>query len=216
MKIKYIGHSTFLLTSDNGIRILTDPYKPGAYGGGLTYGPITDSADIVVLSHEHEDHADIESLPNSPLVVRTDALARGIAFDVVETYHDDAGGEKRGKNRVTCFELDGIRVCHLGDLGHVLSPEQVEEIGQVDILLLPVGGTFTIGPVEAAEVMRLISPSIVIPMHFKSEKCGFPIEPVETFLKEKEQIRRSSSSEVVINKEDIVDKCSVLYLPPSN
>ena len=216
MKIKYLGHSCFLFVDDAGNQVLTDPYKPGAYGGALTYGPITDSADIIVLSHEHEDHADFQSLPNRPLLIRTAARARGIEFDVVETYHDEVEGKKRGNNRVTCFAMDGIRVCHLGDLGHILSPEQVQSIGKVDILLIPVGGTFTIGPSEAEKVVEQINPGIVIPMHYKTEKCGFPIEPVDAFLQGKSGVRRASSGEVIVHKEDIPEGCTVLVLPPCN
>jgi len=216
MKIKFLGHSCFLLTDDSGTSLLTDPYKSGAYGGALTYSPVTDSADVVVMSHEHEDHAEIQGLPNRPLMIRTAARARGIEFDVVETYHDEEQGKKRGNNRVFCFTLDGIRVCHLGDLGHLLTPVQVKSVGKVDILLIPVGGTFTIGPSEATKVVEQINPGIVIPMHFKTEKCGFPIESVEAFLQGKSGVRRSTAGEVIVHKEDIPTKTTFLYLPPCN
>ncbi|RJP25411.1 MAG: MBL fold metallo-hydrolase [Candidatus Omnitrophota bacterium] len=216
MKIKYIGHSCFLLASDTGTLILTDPYKSGSYGGALMYGPIVDAADIAVISHDHEDHSDVLSLPNRPLMVRTDAVVRGIDFDVVDTYHDEEQGAKRGKNRVTSFVLDEIRICHLGDLGHVLTPEQVEKIGNIDILLIPVGGNFTIGPAEATQIVNALHPRIVIPMHFKTEKCAFPIEPVDRFLEGKTPVKRSTVSEVTIQKGDLPEACTYLYLPPAN
>ncbi len=216
MRIKYIGHASFLLTDSQETTIITDPYKAGSYGGALMYDPITDSADIAVISHDHEDHADVMSLPKRPLMVRTDSSVRGIEFDIVNTYHDDAQGEKRGNNRVTSFILDDIRISHLGDLGHILSPEQIEEIGKVDILLIPVGGKFTIGPKEAAQIVQDLNPFIVIPMHFKTNKCAFPIEPVESFLEGKSPVRRSSVSEVTIHKKDLPEECTYLYLPPSN
>lgn len=216
MIIKYLGHSSFLFKADDGTTVLTDPYKPGAYGGALTYAAITDSADIVILSHEHEDHADLQSLPNQPLVVRSEARVRGIEFDVVPTYHDNAGGKERGKNRLTCFIMDDIRVCHAGDLGHVLSEQQVRDAGVVDVLLLPVGGRFTIGPAEATRVMDQLRPKVVIPMHFKTDKCGFPIEPVNLFLEGKSEIKRSPTSEVILHKKDLPASCTVLYIPPGN
>lgn len=216
MKIKYIGHSCFLFTSGEGTRVLIDPYKPGAYGGGLTYRPVADEADIVAVTHGHEDHADLDGLPNQPLQVRAGCMARGIDFDVVDTYHDNEGGRKRGPNRVVCFEMDGIRVCHLGDLGHTLSDEQVAAIGRVDILLIPVGGHFTIGKEEAAEVIGQLNPRICVPMHYKTEKCAFPIEPVEAFLEGKASVRRSSSSEVVVNQADLPESTSILLLPHAN
>lgn len=216
MILKYLGHSCFLIKSNDGTSVLTDPYKPGAYGGALTYGLISDAADIAVLSHDHEDHADLSGLPNQPLQITTGCRARGIEFDVIQTFHDNVRGKERGNNRITCFTLDGIRVCHLGDLGHILSDKQVTEIGMVDILLIPVGGRFTIGPSEATRVVRQIDPKIVVPMHFKTEKCGFPIEPVDAFLHGKKDVRRSPTSEVVLTKDELPGACTILYLPPAN
>jgi L-ascorbate metabolism protein UlaG (beta-lactamase superfamily) len=216
MIVKYIGHSCFLIKSNNGISVLTDPYKSGAYGGALTYGPIADSADIVTLSHEHEDHAELGSLPNQPLVVRAECRALGVGFDRVETYHDQSEGKERGENRVFLFTLDNIRVCHLGDLGHVLTPEQVEKIDKVDILLVPVGGRFTVDPREAEQVVEQINPKIAIPMHFKTDKCGFPIESAEAFLCGKNNVKRSPTSEVVLTQEDLPEARTILFIPPSN
>ncbi len=216
MKIKFLGHSSFLFVADDGTSVLSDPYKPGAYSGGLTYAPIREEADMVFMTHDHEDHADISSLPNQPLQIRTGCSARGIDFDTVDTFHDNEQGKSRGPNKMVLFMIDGIRFCHAGDLGHVLTEEHLKEINGVDILMLPVGGHFTIGPREATEVMRQIDPKICIPMHFKNEKCGFPIEPVDTFLQDKSPLRRSSSSEVMITKDDLPASCSILYLPPAN
>lgn len=216
MRIKYLGHSCFLFTSESNISVLIDPYKLGAYGGALNYSPISETADIVVISHEHEDHAEYQNLPNHPLVIRTSAQAQGIGFDVISTYHDAEQGNRRGVNRVTCFEMDGIRVCHLGDLGHVLNSEQVQAVGKVDLLLIPVGGTFTLGPAEADQVVEQIQPAIVVPMHFKTARCAFPIETAEPFLAQKNPIRRSTVSEVILHKEDIPCERTFLYMPPAN
>ncbi|MBI1389328.1 MAG: MBL fold metallo-hydrolase [bacterium] len=216
MKIKYIGHSCFLLTSSTGLTIMIDPYKSGAYGGAIRYDPIVDRADIAVLSHDHEDHANVKDLPEQPLSVRAESRVKGVDFDVTQTFHDDNEGKDRGPNRCFSFELDGIRVCHLGDLGHTLTEEQVKSIGAVDILLIPVGGRFTIGPEEAHQVVEQLAPKIVVPMHFKTDKCLFPIEPADVFLEGKSEVRRSGGSEVIINKEDLPGKRTYLYIPPGN
>ncbi|MBN2328218.1 MAG: MBL fold metallo-hydrolase [Candidatus Omnitrophica bacterium] len=216
MIIKFLGHSCFFIQSDDGTSILTDPYKSGAYGGALTYEPIAESADIVTLSHEHEDHAELNSLPNQPLIIRADCRALGLVFDVVDTFHDNVGGKERGANRVILFSIDDIRIAHLGDLGHILTPEQVEKMGEVDVLLIPIGGRFTIDPDQASQVVKQIHPKIAIPMHFKTDKCGFPIERVDTFLQGKSNVKRSPTSEVVLRKEDLSQDPSILYIPPSN
>jgi len=216
MIIKFLGHSCFLIKSDNGLSIMTDPYKSGAYGGALTYSQITDVCDIVTLSHDHEDHAELNSLPTQPLVIKADCRARGIDFDIIDSFHDDVQGKERGENRLILFSLDDIRVCHLGDLGHVLSEEQVKEAGEIDILLIPVGGRFTIDPDQATQVVEQLQPKITIPMHFKTDKCGFPIENVDLFLEGKPNVKRSPTSEVVLKKEDLPKETTFLHIPHSN
>lgn len=216
MKIKYIGHSCFLFTAEDGTTVLSDPYKPGAYGGGIAYAPVRDEADMVFVTHDHEDHDDIKGLLNQPLQIRTGCAARGIGFDTIDTFHDNEQGKQRGPNKIFIFTIDNINFAHAGDLGHLLSEDQVKAVGSVDILLLPVGGHFTVDPQEATSVMEQINPKICIPMHFKTEKCAFPIEPAESFLQGKSPLRRSSSSEVIITKNDLPETCSVLYLPPAN
>ncbi|MGC9326948.1 MAG: MBL fold metallo-hydrolase [Candidatus Hinthialibacter sp.] len=216
MIIKFLGHSCFFIQSDNGTSILTDPYKSGAYGGALTYEPIIESADIATLSHEHEDHAELNSLPNQPLVVRAECRTQGIVFDMVETFHDNVEGNERGGNRMILFSIDDIRIAHLGDLGHILMPEQVEKMGEIDVILIPIGGRFTIDPDEASQVIEQLHPKIAVPMHFKTDKCGFPIEDVNTFLQGKSNVKRSPTSEVVLRKEDLPQETTILYIPPSN
>jgi L-ascorbate metabolism protein UlaG (beta-lactamase superfamily) len=216
MKIKYIGHSCFLFTAEDGTTVLSDPYKPGAYGGGITYLPVRDETDMVFVTHDHEDHDDIKGLINQPLHIRTGCSARGIGFDTIDTFHDNEQGKKRGPNKIFTFTMDTINVAHAGDLGHLLSDEQVQAVGSVDILLLPVGGHFTVDPQEAKTVMEQIKPKICIPMHFKTVKCAFPIETAEPFLQGGYPVRRSASSEVILVKDDLPESCSILYLPPSN
>lgn len=205
MKVKWLGHSAFLLTSDSGTKVLTDPYKSGSFDGAVGYKPITEEADIVTASHEHDDHYCLEGLPEGYECITSagEHEARGIKIRGLKTYHDTSHGKERGSNIVFVMDLDGIRVCHLGDLGHTLSEEDIAAIGKVDVLLIPVGGFYTIGPKEAVEVMKALSPSIVIPMHFKTESLEFPIKPVEDFLSLAGDYDKTGSTEMQIGKDDL-------------
>ena len=195
MKVKWLGHACFLITSAEGLRIITDPYKTGA---GLDYKPINEKADIVTVSHEHADHNNTAAVSGQPQVVRTAGVKeiKGITFKSVATYHDESQGKQRGANIIFCFTLDGINLCHLGDLGHRLSQEEVAQIGQVDILLTPVGGFYTIDARAANDVCQQLKPKVVIPMHYKTAKCAYPIASAEEFLKGGTPLRRLDSSEV--------------------
>jgi L-ascorbate metabolism protein UlaG (beta-lactamase superfamily) len=214
MKIKWYGHAAFLITSDQGMKIITDPYESGAFGGQLTYGQIKDQADIVIISHDHADHNDIKSLPGSPEIVKGSGSksVQGISIKGISTYHDSSKGSERGDNTIFTLSLDGMKICHLGDLGHILSEKELAEIGPVDLLLIPVGGYFTIDPKEATRVAEQIKPKILIPMHFKTKKCGFPIAPVEDFLKGKSNPKRPKASEVALEKRGLPQQMEVLVL----
>jgi L-ascorbate metabolism protein UlaG (beta-lactamase superfamily) len=214
MKIKWYGHSAFLITSDKGLKVITDPYESGAYGGQLAYGKINDQADIALISHDHADHNDSKSLPGSPQIIKGSGskTAKGISFKGISTYHDPSKGSERGTNTIFTFSVDGIQVCHLGDLGHLLSDKELAEIGPVDILLIPVGGYFTIDPKEATRVAEQIKPKVIIPMHFKTEKCGFPIAPVEDFLKGKSNVKRLKTSEATFDKATLPKQMEILVL----
>ncbi len=214
MKIKWYGHSAFLITSNQGVRIITDPYESGAYGGQLGYGKINDQADIVLTSHAHEDHNDTKSLPGSPQILKESGTKslKGVSFKGIATYHDSSKGSERGPNTIFAFSVDGVKVCHLGDLGHVLSQKEIAEIGPVDILLIPVGGFFTIDSKEATQVGEQIKPKILIPMHYKTEKCGFPIAPVDDFLKGKTNIKRSKTNEVTFDQASLPSKTEIVVL----
>jgi len=214
MKIKWYGHAAFLITSDQGVKIITDPYESGAYGGQLAYGQIKDQSDIALTSHDHADHNDTKSLPGSPQIVKSSGskTVKGISFKGIPTYHDSSKGSERGTNTIFTFSVDGIRVCHLGDLGHILSEKELVEIGPVDILLIPVGGYFTIDSKEATRVAEQLKAKVLIPMHFKTEKCGFPIAPVEDFLKGKPNSRRPGTSEVTFDKTTLPHQMEVVVL----
>jgi L-ascorbate metabolism protein UlaG (beta-lactamase superfamily) len=214
MKIKWYGHAAFLITSDQGIKIIIDPYEPGAFGGQLSYGKIRDQADIVITSHDHADHNYTKDLPGAPQIVKGSGskTVKGISMKGISTYHDPSKGSERGANTIFTLKMDNIQLCHLGDLGHFLSDKELLEIGPVDILLIPVGGFFTIDPKEATQVAEQIKPKILIPMHFKTEKCGFPIAPVEDFLKGKTNIKRPKVSEATFDKATLPQQMDIVVL----
>ena len=214
MKVKWLGHSCFLVTSKGGVRIVTDPY---AVGGGIDYSPIKETADVVVVTHGHDDHNNISAVQGKPEVVRGDGTktAKGIQFKGIATYHDASQGTQRGPNTVFCFTVDDISLCHLGDLGHVLSPGQVNEIGAVDILFIPVGGFYTIDAVVASQVREQLKPRIAIPMHFKTPKCAYPLAGVEDFLKGKKGVRKVIGSEMEFEREDLPTATEIVLLQPA-
>jgi len=214
MKVKWLGHSCFLVTSKSGVRIITDPY---AVGGGINYSPIEETADIVVVTHGHDDHSNVSAVRGTPEVVEGSGTktARGIQLKGIATYHDAFQGEQRGPNTVFCFAMDNVRLCHLGDLGHMLSPEQIAEIGAVDILFVPVGGFYTIDTPVASQVCDKLKPKVVIPMHFKTPKCAYPIAGAEDFLKGKKNVRKVGGSEVEFELERLPAATEIVLLQPA-
>lgn len=213
MKVKWNGHASFTITSDNGTRITTDPYEPGGFDGALAYGPIPDEPDIVVISHEHADHNHLEGLKGNPEVVKSAGTYKGIEFKMVPVKHDRAGGSERGDNNIFIFTVDGVTLCHLGDLGHTLSDDEIRSIGKVDVLFIPVGGYFTIDPNEATSVIKQLDARLVIPMHFKTEKCNFPISQIDDFIHGKEDItEKLAESEVEITRDKIPGNVGIWVL----
>ncbi|HUS04378.1 MAG TPA: MBL fold metallo-hydrolase, partial [Dehalococcoidia bacterium] len=140
---------------------------------------------------------------------------KGIQFRGIATYHDPSQGRQRGPNTVFCFSLDSMNLCHLGDLGHVLSQEQVEQVGAVDILFIPVGGFYTIDAAKASQVCEQLKPKVVIPMHFKTSKCDYPIATVEDFLRGKRNVRKIDSSKAEFKIEELPASTDIVVLEPA-
>ena len=179
MKISWLGHSCFRIEDGSGRVVVTDPFDE-AVGYPL---PKT-KADVVTISHDHHDHNNVRTLKGNPAVVRGPGkkAAAGIEFRGIASYHDDQGGKRRGKNTIFYFEMDGIRVCHLGDLGHLLSEEDAAALGEVDVLMIPVGGVYTLDAGGAKKVVGQIRPKVVIPMHFMTPALTFEVDPPDRFL----------------------------------
>jgi len=165
MEISWLGHSCFLIKGKEKV-IITDPYHPD-----LGYSLGEPKADIVTISHFHPSHSYVEGVSNNPKQIKGPGEYEigGTFITGIATFHDNQKGEIRGKNTVYIIEMDGITLCHLGDLGHPLTPQLVEELGAIDILFLPVGEISTISVDTAVEIMRQLNPHIGIPMHYKGD-----------------------------------------------
>jgi L-ascorbate metabolism protein UlaG (beta-lactamase superfamily) len=185
MEIKYLGHSSFKIKGKS-VTIVTDPYDPSV---GFKFPKV--EADIVIISHDHSDHNQKELVGGKPYVIEGpgEYEVKGVSVLGLRTFHDESQGQKRGLNTVYRIELEGVSLSHLGDLGHPLSSQQLGELNGIDVLFIPVGGFYTIGPKRAVEVISQIEPKIVIPMHYqvpeqKNNKTFAPLVGVEEFLKE--------------------------------
>ena len=214
MKIKFLGHAAFLITSDSGTRIITDPYTTD---DRFKYGAIKEAADIVTVSHEHFDHNNAAVIPGNPKVVKgaTSTEIKGVKIRGVACFHDETKGKQRGSNVIFGFEADGMKICHLGDLGHQLTNAQIAEIGRVDILLVPVGGFFTIDANGATKVCDAMAPKVIIPMHFKTPKTELPIAPLDDFLKGKKNVTRLDASETEFKRDKLPTSAQIIVLKPA-
>ena len=208
MDITWLGHSCFRIKGRNAT-VITDPYSPSL---GYSLGKPT--AHVVTISHQHQEHSYVQGISGEPkLVTRPGEYEiSGVLIIGIATFHDNEKGTKRGKNNVYLTEIDEVTVCHLGDLGHVLTTDQVEEMGNVDVLLLPVGGVSTINAPMAAEVVRQLEPKAVVPMHYKTPAISWEVEPVERFLKEIGVNQISSQPKLPLTKLSLPTSTQVFLL----
>ena len=216
MFIKYLGHACFLLTTQDKKKIVIDPYHPGPR---FNYAAVDETADIVTKSHEHGDHNAVESVKGNPEVLSKPGAynIKGIDIKGIAAFHDTNSGSQRGGDVIFCFKAEGLTVCHLGDLGHTLTKQQLSAIGPVDVLLMPVGGFFTMDAQATAAVAEEINPRVLIPMHYKTAKSeGLPIAGVEDFLKGKSNIRRLNSSELEVKASTLPEKTEIVVMLPAN
>jgi L-ascorbate metabolism protein UlaG (beta-lactamase superfamily) len=180
VEITWLGHACFRIKGSQAV-IITDPFPPD-----LGYSLGNPTANVVTVSHSHPSHSYYQGIKGEPRLVKGpgEYEIAGVLILGLATFHDLVKGQTRGKNTVYLMEIDGMAVCHLGDIGHILGDDAIEEMGNVDILMLPVGGVSTIGPAMAAEIIRKVEPKVVIPMHYKTPATNRDLEPVENFLKE--------------------------------
>ncbi len=180
MEISWLGHSCFRIRGSQAT-VITDPYSPDV---GYSLGK--PKARIVTVSHQHPGHSYVQGVGGEPRPITGpgEYEISGTLIIGIASFHDAENGSQRGRNTVYLMEIDEVSLCHLGDLGHMLTSEQIEELGNVDILLAPVGGVSTIDAPVAAELARQLEPKVVIPMHYKTEALSWELDPVGRFLRE--------------------------------
>lgn len=210
MIIKYWGHAFFTLTLESGTVIACDPY-----GDFYEFPKRSLKADVCLMSHHHHDHDGVSSLqPGAQMLDQTGVLhpLDGVKVTGIPTWHDEKQGALRGPNTFYVIEAEGLRIGHAGDLGHVPDKQQLAKIGRLDVLLLPVGGYYTIDAVTALEVCRLLQPVVTIPMHYRTPyDQEMPIAPVQDFL----TLAKAEDTQmplVRITKADVLERPSVMTL----
>jgi L-ascorbate metabolism protein UlaG (beta-lactamase superfamily) len=199
VNITWYGHAMFLIDAGEGKKIVTDPFDEQV---GYRVPEVT--ANIVTASHDHFDHNNIAAVGGNPEVVRTlgTQTINGVKITGISSFHDETGGSQRGKNTIYVFEIGGLKIVHLGDLGHILTGEQISELTNVDILLIPVGGNYTIGAEAAAKVVDQIKPKVVIPMHYKTPDSTIDIASADDFTAKFGSVEQKPST-ISISKDSL-------------
>lgn len=211
MKIEYLGHSGFKLTESTGTSIVCDPY-----GVEVGYEMPEVSADAVTVSHHHYDHDAAARVSGKPVILDAECSygLPGVDISAIKSFHDNVRGKARGENVIFKFRMDGIDVCHLGDLGEACSAELIDLLLPVNVLLIPVGGTYTIDAEMAKEYVDRIMPDIVIPMHYRSKGCKLDIEKADAFLDlfDKENVTESEDCSLEVMRSDLGGDTCVIVL----
>ena len=217
MKIEYLGHSCFKLTESTGTSVVCDPYDSST---GYLMPNVT--ADAVTISHRHYDHDNISAVTGKPVIIDSECNydLHGVAISAVKSFHDGQRGKLRGENLIFKFRMDGIDICHLGDLGEACSSELIELLLPVDVLFIPVGGNYTIDAEMAKEYVDRLMPNVVIPMHYRDKGCKIDIEKVDGFLHafEDEDVEEVEDSNIEFTRRefDAFDNTRVIVLRRRN
>lgn len=208
MEISWLGHSCFRLRSREAT-VITDPCPPSL---GYNIGRLT--GNIVTISHDHDNHNYVKAVGGNPLIIRGPGEYEigGVAIVGVATYHDNQAGARQGKNTAYIFEMEDLRICHLGDIGHVPTSAQAEGIAPVDILLVPIGGNNTIGAAAAASLVGILEPKVVIPMHYKTPVCTADVAPLSPFLKEMGQPASEPLAKLSVTRHSLPEGTRVVVL----
>lgn len=197
MKITWYGHSSFLIEDSKGRKLLTDPFD-----SSIGYNLYDEDADVVTISHHHFDHDYTENIKGNPIIC--DKVGNfnyaDIPINGFPTFHDNVRGAKRGQNTIYTWEMDGFRLCHLGDLGHPLVDDDLDKIGKIDVLFIPVGGNYTLDGSEASDVAKAVGSHIIIPMHYKTPQLSIPLAGVESFITEMKNGDNINSSSILITE----------------
>ena len=212
MQITYLGHSSFKIKTKTAT-IVTDPYHKQV---GFRF-PKT-RADICTISHFHFDHNFRGGIKNEDCFFIENPgeyEIKEIMIKGIQSCHDDEEGQKRGKNTIFLIQAENINICHLGDLGHSLADKDVKELEDVDILIIPIGGTYTIGPKRAVQLIKKIEPSIIIPVHYQQEGLGqdfAQLKPVDDFLAEIQMESKKSEKLILSSTADLPEEMEIIQL----
>ena len=200
LQIRWHGHACFEIKDD--VTLVTDPHD----GKSIGIPAPSVAGDVILVSHDHYDHNSVKTVEKEGSKLVTDGRKRNVS-DIeirgVDSFHDEARGAKRGNNIMYKFTMDGVIFCHLGDLGHDLDEESVQKIGEVDILFVPIGGTFTVDDKQAWNVINKIKPKIIVPMHYKIGGLSLPIAGIDPFLGQTNYKVIHVGNEIDIEKEDL-------------
>ncbi len=211
MKIEYLGHSCFRIENEEGVTLVTDPYTKVGYEMPKV------TADIVTVSHGHFDHNYLAGVGGSPVVIGQEGVCNYHGIEIVgtHTWHDPKQGILRGSNIIFRYVIDGVRICHFGDLGEGYSEKIAKIVSDCDVWLIPVGGTYTIDAAQATEYIEKLRPKAVIPMHYRPLDGGLDIAPIEVFLQKlkKESVLHCPKGEIRLVKDDLkVGETQILYM----
>ncbi len=210
MDIYWYGQSCFKIKGKTAT-VVIDPFDPESTGIKL---PKDLEAQVVLVTHRHKDHNFIEAVKGDPLIISGPGEYEkvGVSVNGIKTFHDKTSGKDRGMNTIYHLVIDGINIVHLGDLGHNLTEEQSSLIDQTDILMVPVGGNYTINAEEASEVVSALEPRIVIPMHYKLPEGKSELSGVEPFLKEMGAENLEAVPKLSITKDKLPEETTVVLL----
>lgn len=217
MDIKFFGHAAVGLQSKSGESLILDPYRVSGFGGKIRYTSIEGSWDWIIITHDHDDHNAKDTL-KGPLKGSPSALDARFNLRRLSVAHDEYEGRRfDGDVDITCFDFDGLRFCHLSDVGCSPTRAIIDAIGPIDICFIPVGGFFTIGPLQAKAWWKALHPEITIPIHYKTPSIDLDLEKVENFLEnfQPEMIQKSPSLSIT-HRSDLAKYADILVLEPIN
>lgn len=217
MDITYLGHSSFKIKTKTAV-VVTDPFPTEMLGFKF---PKTE-ADVVTISHQHKDHNYLGLIEGDPFIISEpgEYEVKGVSVFGYSSFHDQHSGKERGENNIYVIEAEGLRICHLGDLGSAIPPKTLEEIGDIDVLMIPVGGEVTIDAKEAVDLISQIDPHIVLPMHYRAEgideKTFGGLATLEAFLKEMGAENAEKLDKISLSKDKLPEETKVVLLERKN
>lgn len=208
MNIYYLSHSSFLIKTQNGKRILTDPFKSN---------DLFSDVDLITVSHNHFDHSNLDFFSKETKILQSDIQYENKFCKITsfKTFHDDLFGLKRGTNLIFKFEIDNITLCHLGDLGHNLNDDIISKLSFINVLFVPIGENYTLNFDDLKKVINKISPNFIVPMHYKVKGIDFSLNYLDKFLKKFNSFKKIQLDSLMISDKDIIsNKNTIIILTP--